>query len=60
MVRSLASSLDPIHELHVLLNQSGLMRWAEISHSYLAMTKESTYADEPSRSSPARAPTAST
>ena len=47
MIRSLASSLDPIHELHVLLNQSGLMRWAEISHSYLAMTKESTYADEP-------------
>ena len=47
MIRSLAPSLDPIHELHVLLNQSGLMRWAEISHSYLAMTKESTYADEP-------------
>jgi len=47
MIRSLASSIDPIHELHVLLNQSGLMRWAEISHSYLAMTKESTYADEP-------------
>ena len=31
----------------MLLNQSGLMRFAEISHSYLAMTKESTYADEP-------------
>ena len=27
----------------MLLNQSGLMRWAEISHSYLAMTKESVY-----------------
>ncbi len=47
MIRSLAASLDPIHELHVLLNQSGLMRFAETSHSYLAMTKESTYADEP-------------
>lgn len=47
MVRAYARSLDPIHELHVLLNQSGLMRWAEISHSYLAMTKESVYSDEP-------------
>ena len=35
MIRSVAPSLDPIHELHVLLNQSGLMRWAEVSHSYL-------------------------
>jgi chlorite dismutase len=47
MVRALAPSLDPIHELHVLLNQSGLMRYAEISHSFLAMTKESVYSDEP-------------
>ena len=47
MIRALAPSLDPIHELHVLLNQSGLMRWAEISHSYLAMTRESVYSDEP-------------
>lgn len=47
MIRSVAPSLDPIHELHVLLNQSGLMRWAEISHSYLAMTKESVYSEEP-------------
>ena len=28
MVRAIAADLDPIHELHVLLNQSGLMRWA--------------------------------
>ena len=48
MVRAVSAGLDPIHELHVLLNQSGLMRWAEIPHSYLAMTKESVYADEPS------------
>ena len=47
MVRAIAPTLEPIHELHVLLNQSGLMRWAEIAHSYLAMTKESVYSDEP-------------
>ncbi len=46
MVRSAAASLDPIHELHVLLNQTGLMRWADVSHSYLAMTKPSPYSDE--------------
>jgi chlorite dismutase len=47
MVRVTAPTLEPIHELHVLLNQSGLMRWGEISHSFLAMTKESVYSDEP-------------
>jgi chlorite dismutase len=47
MVRAVAPSLDPIHELHVLLNQSGLMRFAEVAHSYLAMTKPSVYSDEP-------------
>jgi chlorite dismutase len=47
MVRAVAPSLDPIHELHVLLNQSGLMRWGQIAHSYLAMTKPSVYSDEP-------------
>jgi chlorite dismutase len=47
MIRAMAPSLEPIHELHVLLNQSGLMRWAEISHSFLAMTKESVYSPEP-------------
>ena len=47
MVRAVAPSLDPIHDLHVLLNQTGLMRWAEVAHSYLAMTKESVYSDEP-------------
>jgi chlorite dismutase len=46
MVRAAAATLDPIHELHVLLNQTGLMRWARISHSYLAMTKPSPYSDE--------------
>jgi len=47
LVRAIAPALDPIHELHVLLNQSGLMRYAEIAHSYLAMTKESPYSDQP-------------
>jgi len=47
MVRAIAPSLDPIHELHVLLNQSGLMRWANVPYSYLAMTKESPYSDQP-------------
>jgi chlorite dismutase len=46
LIRSSAPSIEPIHELHVVLNQSGLMRWADISHSYLAMTKESKYSDE--------------
>ena len=46
MVRALAPSLGPIHELHVLLNQTGLMRFAEVAHSYLAMTKESVYSEE--------------
>jgi chlorite dismutase len=46
MVRAIAPDLDPIHELHVLLNQSGLMRWASTPYSYLAMTKESPYSDE--------------
>jgi chlorite dismutase len=47
MVRASAPLLDPIHELHVVLNQSGLLGWSEISHSYLALTKESVYSDEP-------------
>ena len=49
LVRAIAPTLDPIHELHVLLNQSGLMRFADVSYSYLAMTKESPYSDEPDR-----------
>jgi chlorite dismutase len=47
MIRCSAPALELIHELHVVLNQSGLMRYADISHSYLAMTKESVYSDEP-------------
>ncbi len=47
MIRAICRSIDPIHELHVLLNQSGLMRYAQTPHSYLAMTKESPYSDQP-------------
>ncbi|MEA2448300.1 MAG: hypothetical protein QOG63_232 [Thermoleophilaceae bacterium] len=46
LVRASSPSLDPIHELHVVLNQSGLLAYADISHSFLAMTKESVYSDE--------------
>jgi len=49
MIRAIAPGLDPIHELHVLLNQSGLMRFAEVAYSYLAVTKESPYSDEPDK-----------
>lgn len=52
MVRTVAASLEAIHELHVLLNQSGLMRYAEISHSYLALTKESVYSEEEQPTAP--------
>ncbi|MDX6660648.1 MAG: hypothetical protein QOJ55_1470, partial [Solirubrobacteraceae bacterium] len=37
---------DHLHEFHVLLAQSGLMKWSSIPHSYLAMTKPSEYSDE--------------
>jgi chlorite dismutase len=47
MLRMTSRSLEPIHEFHVLLNQSGLMRWSGIPYSYLAMTKPSVYSDEP-------------
>ncbi len=52
MVRAASPSLETIHELHVLLNQSGLMRWSHIPHSYLALTKPSPYSDEPSPLAP--------
>ena len=52
MVRATSPALDPIHQLHVLLNQTGLMQWADVSHSYLAMTKPSVYSDEPTPLAP--------
>jgi chlorite dismutase len=41
-----ATTLDRIHEFHVVLQQSGLMGWASIPYSFLAMTKPSEYSDE--------------
>ena len=46
MLWTASPNLDHIHELHVVLNQSGIMRYAEVSHSFLALTKNSPYSDE--------------
>jgi chlorite dismutase len=46
MLLTQATNLDRIHEFHVVLAQSGLMKWAQIPYSYLAMTKPSEYSDE--------------
>ncbi|HLM51620.1 MAG TPA: chlorite dismutase family protein [Solirubrobacteraceae bacterium] len=46
MLLAQARTLDPIHEFHVVLAQSGLMKWCETPYSFLAMTKESEYSDE--------------
>ena len=41
-----AENLDRIHEFHVVLAQSGLMRWAQIPYSFLGLRKTSEYSDE--------------
>jgi chlorite dismutase len=46
MLLSQATNLERIHEFHVVLQQSGLMKWCSIPYSYLALTKESEYSDE--------------
>ncbi len=46
MLLSQARNLERIHEFHVVLAQSGLMKWADVPYSYLAMTKPSEYSDE--------------
>ncbi len=46
MVLTQAENLERIHEFHVVLQQSGLMKWCTIPYSFLAMTKESEYSDE--------------
>jgi chlorite dismutase len=46
MLWASSPGLTDIHDFHVVLGQSGLMGWAEVSHSYLAMTKESEYSEE--------------
>jgi chlorite dismutase len=46
MLLTQSTTLDRIHEFHVVLQQSGLMGWADIPYSFLAMTKPSEYSDE--------------
>ena len=41
-----AENLERIHEFHVVLSQSGLMRWAEIPYSFLGMRKSSEYSED--------------
>jgi chlorite dismutase len=46
LLLSQAQNLDRIHEFHVVLAQSGLMKWSTVPYSLLAMTKGSEYSDE--------------
>jgi chlorite dismutase len=46
-----AENLERIHELHVVMAQSGLMKWADIPHSFLGMRKSSEYSGD-ERTSP--------
>jgi chlorite dismutase len=41
-----AENLERIHEFHVVLAQSGLMRWARIPYSFLGMRKSSEYSED--------------
>jgi chlorite dismutase len=41
-----AENLERIHELHVVLAQSGLMQWAQIPYSFLGMRKSSEYSED--------------
>jgi chlorite dismutase len=41
-----AENLDRIHEFHVVLGQSGLLKWAEQPYSFLGLRKTSEYSDE--------------
>ncbi len=46
MLLSQAENLERIHEFHVVLAQSGLMKWCSTPYSFLAMTKPSEYSQE--------------
>jgi chlorite dismutase len=41
-----AENLDRIHELHVVLGQSGLMQWSQTPYSFLGMRKSSEYSED--------------
>src|SRR4030088_636668 len=46
MLLSQAQNLERIHEFHVVLGQSGLMKWCTAPYSFLAMTKPAEYSEE--------------
>jgi chlorite dismutase len=46
MLLAQAENLDRIHEFHVVLAQSGLMKWCTVPYSFLAMTKPSEYSED--------------
>ena len=46
MLLAEAENLERIHEFHVVLHQSGLMRWSEITHSFLGLLKSSEYSED--------------
>jgi chlorite dismutase len=46
MLLAQAQNLERIHEFHVVLAQSGLMKWCSVPYSFLAMTKPSEYSEE--------------
>ena len=41
-----AENLERIHEFHVVLAQSGLMKWCSIPYSFLGLRKTREYSDE--------------
>jgi chlorite dismutase len=41
-----AENLERIHEFHVVLGQSGLMKWAQTPYSFLGMRKSSEYSED--------------
>ncbi|MHB8533590.1 MAG: chlorite dismutase family protein [Solirubrobacteraceae bacterium] len=46
MLLSEAENLERIHEFHVVLGQSGLMKWMRTPHSFLGMRKSSEYSED--------------
>jgi chlorite dismutase len=46
MILTQAQNLERIHEFHVVLAQSGVVRWSSVPYSFLAMTKPSEYSEE--------------
>ena len=46
MLLAEAGNLERIHEFHVVLAQSGLMKWAETPYSFLGMRKSSEYSED--------------